>query len=414
MGASAAVPVNSMDEDHSGFQSLEEYALTGGYNIKTKNGVTGKALNTILCDVKARAYFLAFLQSAQNDAHRGLLCLMDLSAFTAGKTDENFHEKATKLFEEFIEPAEAENELTRSFQPPPHLIAELKHNLFDVKANESALNDDLRICLAELQTKIQSLLSLNHFPRFLRSRYYQQYLRDGIEGREELLGLEGADELGPKVDETLNPVDELEKSTMTLNRICELMTKDAVCSLLEEDQWLGPLFTTLDKFPVCICVSTASKSRPGFPIIYANKEFEKVTLYKNDDIQGLKCGFLQENVELSLLQQDQIKKVSLALKCAMPVRAVLTNRKKDGTIFKNLLSLKPLFDQDGVYRYVISAQYDVTSDCSTSQRLLVMQNVLDIIPDVMYYGEDNPFSTSKYLMAMMKTVDNSSSATLNT
>lgn len=37
----------------------------------------------------------------------------------------------------------------------------------------------------------------------------------------------------------------------------------------------------------------------------------------------------------------------------------LTNYRKNGEKFQNLLSMKPVFDADGIYRYVIGVQFEV-------------------------------------------------------
>lgn len=58
--------------------------------------------------------------------------------------------------------------------------------------------------------------------------------------------------------------------------------------------------------------------------------------------------FLQNGPDL---EPDQIAALSKALREAKPVKVALTNYRKDGTKFKNLLAMKPIFDSEGNYRF---------------------------------------------------------------
>lgn len=66
-------------------------------------------------------------------------------------------------------------------------------------------------------------------------------------------------------------------------------------------------------------------------------------------IIGKNCRFLQSDKT----ESESIKSLSEALKYAKPTRVSITNVRKDGTLFRNLLAIKPVFDENGVYRYVL-------------------------------------------------------------
>ncbi len=74
------------------------------------------------------------------------------------------------------------------------------------------------------------------------------------------------------------------------------------------------------------------------PIIYANKAFEKLTLYPQEEILGRNCRFMQGN------DRDQTGRrvVSEAVSRGKACRTVLRNYKKDGTKFLTELRLSPL------------------------------------------------------------------------
>ena len=50
------------------------------------------------------------------------------------------------------------------------------------------------------------------------------------------------------------------------------------------------------------------------------------------------------------VEPEQVEALRNALSSAMPVKVALTNYRRDGTPFKNLLPMKPIFDSEGNYR----------------------------------------------------------------
>ena len=58
----------------------------------------------------------------------------------------------------------------------------------------------------------------------------------------------------------------------------------------------------------------------------------------------------------------------------------LTNYRKNGEKFQNLLSMKPIFDADGIYRYVIGVQFEIIEDENLKQRLIQLDKLLRLLP----------------------------------
>lgn len=58
----------------------------------------------------------------------------------------------------------------------------------------------------------------------------------------------------------------------------------------------------------------------------------------------------------------------------------LTNYRKNGEMFQNLLSMKPVFDADGIYRYVIGVQFEIVNDQSLKKRLVQLDKLLRLLP----------------------------------
>lgn len=148
--------------------------------------------------------------------------------------------------------------------------------------------------------------------------------------------------------------------------------------MLETGSWLSSMLLAVENLPVCVSLSTARKDRPGFPLIYVNKAFEKVTGYKREEIVGQNCRFLQAGKA----EQESIDRLTVALRDSKPVRVAITNFRKDGMPFKNLLSMKPIFDEEGEYRYVVGVQFDVTQEDATPQKLKLADEVIKMLPNV--------------------------------
>ena len=107
------------------------------------------------------------------------------------------------------------------------------------------------------------------------------------------------------------------------------------------------------------CVNGVTLADPDLedcPIIYANKAFEKLTGYSQEDIIGKNCRFLQGNNR----EQEARYKIKEAMKNHEAVEVTLQNYKKDGTLFHNHLKVTPLLDNKHRVLYYLGLQYDIT------------------------------------------------------
>jgi len=116
------------------------------------------------------------------------------------------------------------------------------------------------------------------------------------------------------------------------------------------------------------CVNGVTLSDPDLPdnpIVYANDIFERMTGYSQDEIIGRNCRFLQQDDH----DQPGLDEIRAALSQQEPVEVTLRNYRKDGTMFYNRLSVRPLFDPDGAVIYYLGVQYDVTSQVEAQQEI---------------------------------------------
>ncbi|KAH8048362.1 PAS domain-containing protein [Aureococcus anophagefferens] len=141
----------------------------------------------------------------------------------------------------------------------------------------------------------------------------------------------------------------------------------------DADEWLSAFTQIAETWPACIVVS--DMTIPGAPMVYVNPEFCRVTEYTSKEAVGRNCRFLQgpdtESESIGVIQRTLGK--------GEDCHVLLTNYRKSGEKFKNLLSMRPVFDADDVYR-VIGVQFEVVQDETLSMRLGQLDKLLRMLP----------------------------------
>ncbi|PQP00954.1 hybrid sensor histidine kinase/response regulator [Massilia phosphatilytica] len=96
--------------------------------------------------------------------------------------------------------------------------------------------------------------------------------------------------------------------------------------------------------------------QPDNPIVFCNGAFLDLTQYKEDDVVGRNCRFLQGP------QTDRrtVDEVGNAVAEQRAVAVDILNYKADGTPFWNALFIGPIFDQDGQLLYFFASQMDIS------------------------------------------------------
>jgi len=143
--------------------------------------------------------------------------------------------------------------------------------------------------------------------------------------------------------------------------------------VVEKDNGLIPqiLSSILDE-----CVNGVTLADPdieGAPIVYANKAFERLSGYSQEEIIGQNCRFLQG------VDRDQPERylIAEAMKNHQGVEVTLRNYRKDGELFFNHLKITPLFDRKGRVIYYLGVQYDVTYQVNAKNEIADLTSLLD-------------------------------------
>jgi len=144
-----------------------------------------------------------------------------------------------------------------------------------------------------------------------------------------------------------------------------LAAESAMNFVVEKDPEMIPtvLAQILDN-----CVNGVTLSDPDLPdnpIVYANEVFVRMTGYERDEIIGHNCRFLQCDDH----DQPALEEIRAAMSAHRPVEVTLRNYRKDGTLFYNRLSIRPLLDPERRVIYYLGVQYDVTEQVEAQQEI---------------------------------------------
>lgn len=112
-------------------------------------------------------------------------------------------------------------------------------------------------------------------------------------------------------------------------------------------------------------IVVAEKEGDDTILVYVNPAFEQLTGYSAEEILYQDCRFLQgEDTNVA-----SVKVIREAINDQAPVRTILKNYRKDGSVFWNELSVTPFFDEVEQITYYIGIQKDVTTQVELSLEL---------------------------------------------
>jgi PAS domain S-box-containing protein len=124
---------------------------------------------------------------------------------------------------------------------------------------------------------------------------------------------------------------------------------------VDTDGWIRLFISSvseLDQVGVLVCDATL----PSCPILSSNTGFELMTGYSREDVVGRNCRFMQG----AKSDEGSIHAIRHAVQTGSQAHVKLINYRKDGTVFLNMLSLRPLMDVDGGYRFMVSISVEVS------------------------------------------------------
>ncbi len=143
--------------------------------------------------------------------------------------------------------------------------------------------------------------------------------------------------------------------------------------IVEKDPGLIPQILTIILDECVNGVTLADPDLDDMPVVYVNKAFERMTGYRQEDIIGKNCRFLQGDDR----EQPARFELAEAIENRRPIEVTLRNYKKNGERFYNRLKLTPLFDHQGNLLYFLGVQYDVTQQIEAEDEIKQLNRRLE-------------------------------------
>jgi hypothetical protein len=79
---------------------------------------------------------------------------------------------------------------------------------------------------------------------------------------------------------------------------------------------LAELLPSLECLPLMVSLANASRERPGFPLVFVNACFERVTGFARGAVLGRNCRFLQGARDGRGAEPDVVRKIARAVSSA--------------------------------------------------------------------------------------------------
>lgn len=339
------------------------------------------SLKFILRSEKGHQAFMAFLEEEHAEENLQFYDAIERLARPCSKM--NIEKEAMAIVREFLEVG-SEKEVNLSSALRRDLIGQLTK----ARVADDVTSTHLQSSLQKAQQDILAIMALGPYPRFLKSAQYKRWKKfaetqalledtadtstacssscDGNDSDDDDVQrprgkLTRALPLGKGIGITRYPAEEI--------RPCEESNQR-----IEPESWVAKFTATADNLPVAI--SIASAQRQGFPWIFVNKMFVKMTGYEAHEVVGQNYRFFPRP---DTTEATEMRAFSQALKEARPYTILLTSCRKNGDTFRNMLTTKPIFDQVGRYQYVVVMQFEVTA--STVDHMMKMAHSLaDMLP----------------------------------
>ena len=173
-------------------------------------------------------------------------------------------------------------------------------------------------------------------------------------------------------------MDTMASDRRTLESEARTLLWDAYAAPADAAGWLLALASVGETLPACIVI--ADMSMKGNPMVYVNPEFCRVTGYTKAEAQGRSCRFLQG----PRTEPAAVATIQDALRRGSDCHVRITNYRKSGETFSNLLMLRPVRDvgaPNGPCRFCIGVQFEVTRSRSGMEaRLHRLSRLMALLP----------------------------------
>lgn len=114
------------------------------------------------------------------------------------------------------------------------------------------------------------------------------------------------------------------------------------------------------------------------PIVFVNRAFERLTGYREEEVVGKNCRFLQND------DHDQPGCIALreALRTGDSCEVIIRNYTKAGRLFWVKVDMFPVHDEDNTITHFISLQHDVSAEVESLRMLKEQRALIDTSPEI--------------------------------
>lgn len=211
-----------------------------------------------------------------------------------------------------------------------------------------SLNEKIELAMGE----IISELSKNMFPRFLCSGEYQKW-RAAERSAYSAMFLRGS-VCCQDNDDTFSSI--LKDNSFSQgsrdgaeDNIFNSIDQQEVTKICNSDSWLTTLLARADSLPIGMTLLSARSDRKGYPLVYVNKFYEERSGYEKSEMLGHRWNFLLGTE----VDNKTMQVVYKAIKYAKQMKVLINSPRKDGGTYSCVLCLKPIFDAQGSYSYML-------------------------------------------------------------
>eukprot|EP01041_Mallomonas_annulata_P011645 gene11645-24386_t len=153
-------------------------------------------------------------------------------------------------------------------------------------------------------------------------------------------------------------------------------------NLLRSDKcgWITAFITASETLPIGITLSSISRERPGYPVIYLNKHFEDSCGYNREEILGERFGFMQRPGSTIFSHSGyDVMNASKALESGENIVSRIDLR-RHGKIYSTLVTTKRIFDRFQNSKFVIGLHMEVQSNVEAVKYMVLLQKLVNLIP----------------------------------
>ncbi|MFB6092472.1 MAG: PAS domain S-box protein [Haloquadratum sp.] len=143
---------------------------------------------------------------------------------------------------------------------------------------------------------------------------------------------------------------------------------------IERERELERRTRAMEEAPIGISIS--DPSREDNPLVYVNEGFQELTGYRDDEVVGRNCRFLQGDGT----REEPVAELREAIDAEAPVVVELRNYRKDGSMFWNRVSIAPVRDDEGRLQNFVGFQMDVTQRKQYERELELARRLLETVP----------------------------------